>query len=303
MNLRTIKMQLAEISKDEDVPEYLTDLSGLFLSLLDTLKGDISDTLFAEMLEDVCKSITDPDIEHKSAPVLDTLLTASYYYRRQSETMFWNRQLYRRYFVLLLIDSYNQIVQLYSDETGIEIECAVPSDTIFDAYVLEGGLTSFSAKKTWRNTIVQFNIIEKYQLLPLDSNLLKAIMQNKDNAFLKIYPVFKYIQRISIGLSLLMGLSMLISSLYLLGRRFIEYPLLMLLNLEGDKNGVSLGEILVQFNSFVKNGFSVFLFHILLSLIGLLIAFGVDYAVKRLSNRIVFNKDKSKNMEINLIKT
>lgn len=292
MSLRTIKMQLAEISKDEDVPEYLVDLSNLFLSLLDSLKGDISDTLFAEMLENVCKSITDQDIMCKSASVLDTLLTASYYYRRQSKTVFWNRQLYRRYFVLLLTDSYNQILQLYSDETGIDIECAVPSDTIFDAYVLEGGLTSFSEKKTWRNTIVQFHILEKYQLLPLDSNLLQAVMRNKEDAFWEIYPVFKYIQRISLLVSLLMGGSLLISLLYLLGRRCIEFPLLTLLNLAGDKNGVRLGEILVQSYSFMENGLSVFQIHLWVLFIALLTAFLVDLMVNRLSDRLVFNKDK-----------
>lgn len=292
MSLRTIKMQLAEISKDEDVPEYLVDLSNLFLSLLDSLKGDISDALFAEMLEDVCKSIADQDIMCKSASVLDTLLTASYYYRRQSKTVFWNRQLYRRYFVLLLTDSYNQIVQLYSDETGIDIEYAVPSDTIFDAYVLEGGLTSFSEKKTWRNTIVQFHILEKYQLLPLDSNLLQAVMRNKEDAFWEIYPVFKYIQRISLLVSLLMGVSLLVSLLYLLGRRCIEFPLLTLLNLAGDKNGVRLGEILVQSYSFMENGLSVFQIHLWVLFIALLTAFLVDLMVNRLSDRLIFNKDK-----------
>lgn len=77
-----MQQQIEAIAQRDDASESLTCLCELFLSMLDNLKGKLSDVSFGETLDAVCSKFESNPEKLKVATVLDVLLTASLYYKK-----------------------------------------------------------------------------------------------------------------------------------------------------------------------------------------------------------------------------
>lgn len=136
MDTQLMQQQVEAIAQRDDVSESLTCLCELFLSMLDNLKGNVSDASFLETLDATCNTLESKPEKLRIATVLDVLLTTSLYYQK-ARLYLWRWATYHVEFSLLLWETYNHLMDWYEEETDDSFDRVFYSDNFFKQFTLE----------------------------------------------------------------------------------------------------------------------------------------------------------------------
>ena len=295
MDTQLMQQQVEAIVQRDDVSESLTCLCELFLSMLDNLKGNISDVSFLKTLDITCSTLESKSEKLRIATVLDVLLTTSLYYQK-ARLYLWRWATYHVEFSLLLWETYNHLMDWYEEETDDSFDRVSYSDNFFKQFSLETRMRTYSRFNLWRNAIKQYRILLKYGLIRLDSRMKDAFVRHRREMFLCCHPLIGTTYSLIAGVVALSGSYLLLSILHFFYQFYVIKPYYLLLAGAGLKNyRIPLGELSIAHQAFWERGLFVFGEPIYIFLSGILVLLLINFIQDKWGWEILF-PDKYKNI-------
>lgn len=294
MDTQLMQQQVEEIAQREDLTESLTGLCGLFLSALENLKGNVSDTSFLETLDTVCNNLESNPDKLKAATIIDVLLTASLYYQK-ARLYVWRWATYHVEFSLLLWETYNHLMDWYEEETDDSFDRVFYSDNFFKQFTLEARKCSYSRFNLWRNAIKQYRILLKHDLMRLDSRMKNAFDRHRREMFLCSHPLIGGTYSLIGGLVAVSGGFLLFSILHFFYQFYVIKPYNLLLAGAGLKNyRMPLGELSIAQQAFWERGLFVLWEPLSIFLSGILILLLINFVQDKWGWKILFSMKSEK---------
>lgn len=291
MDTQLMQQQIEEIAQRDDVSESLTCLCELFLSMLDNLKGKLSDVSFGETLDAVCSKFESNPEKLKVVTVLDVLLTTSLYYKKAHLFNAWIWAKYQAEFSLLLWETYNQLMDWFEEETDDSFERIAYSKNFYEQFNLETRKVHYSRFNLWRNAIKQYRILLKYDLTRLDSRMKDAFDKHRKEMFVCSHPLIGNVYAFICGLVVLSGSYVLLSILYFFYQFYVLKPYNLLLAGAGLKEyRMPLGELSIAHHAFWERGLFVLWEPLSICLLGILVLVLVNWVQERWGWKILFAK-------------
>ena len=298
MDTQLMQQQIEAIAQRDDVSESLTCLCELFLSMLDNLKGNISDVSFLKTLDITCSTLESKSEKLRIATVLDVLLTTSLYYQKAHLFNAWIWTKYQVEFSLLLWDIYNQLQDWYEEETDDSFDRVFYSDNFFKQFTLETRKRHYSRFDLWRNAIKQYRILLKYGLTRLDSRMKDAFERHRREMFLCSHPLIGGTYSLIGGLVAVSGGFLLLSILHFFYQFYVMKPYNLLLAGAGLKEyRTPLGELSIAHHAFWERGLFVLWEPLSIFLSGILILLLINFIQDKWGWKILF-PDKYRNSQI-----
>lgn len=289
MDTQLIQQQIGAIAQRDDVSESLTCLCELFLSMLENLKGNVSDASFLETLDAACNTLESKPEKLRIATVLDVLLTTSLYYQKAHLFNAWIWTKYQVEFSLLLWDIYNQLLDWYEEETDDSFDRVFYSDNFFKQFTLETRKRNYSRFNLWRNIIKQYRILLKYGLTRLDSRMKDAFDRHRREMFLCSHPLIGGTYSLIGGLVAVSGGFLLLSILHFLYQFYVMKPYNLLLAGAGLKEyRESLGELSIAHHAFWERGLFVLGEPLSIFLSGILVLLLINFIQEKWELKILF---------------
>lgn len=297
MDTQLMQQQVEAIAQREDMPESLTCLCELFLSMLENLKGNLTDASFLETLDMVCNKLETKPEKQKAATIIDVLLTASLYYQKV-RLYVWRWATYHVEFSLLLWETYNHLMDWYEEETDDSFDRVFYSDNFFKQFTLETRKRSYSRFNLWRNAIKQYRILLKHDLTRLDSRMKNAFDRHRREMFLCSHPLISSTFSIISGLVAISGIFLFLSMLHFFYQFYVIKPYNLLLAGAGLKNyRMPLGELSIAQQAFWERGLFVLGEPIYIFLSGILVLLLIHFIQDKWGWNILF-PDKYRNSQI-----
>lgn len=288
MDTQLMQQQVEAIAQREDLPKSLTCLCELFLSMLENLKGNLSDASFLETLNTVCNKLETIPEKQKAAAVIDVLLTVSLYYQK-ARLYIWRWATYHVEFSLLLWETYNHLMDWYEEETDDSFDRVFYSDNFFKQFALETRKHSYSRFNLWRNAIKQYRILLKHDLTRLDSRMKNAFDRHRREMFLCSHPLIGGTYSLIGGLVAVSGGFLLLSILHFFYLFYVVKPYNLLLAGAGLKNyRTPLGELSIAQQAFWERGLFVLGEPIYIFLSGILILLLINFIQDKWGWKILF---------------
>ena len=288
MDTQLMQQQVEVIAQREDVSESLTCLCELFLSMLENLKGNLSDASFLETLDTVCNKLESNPDKLKAATIIDVLLTASLYYQK-ARLYLWRWATYHVEFSLLLWETYNHLMDWYEEETDDSFDRVFYSDNFFKQFTLEARKCSYSRFNLWRNAIKQYRILLKHDLMRLDSRMKNAFDRHRREMFLCSHPLIGGTYSLIGGLVAISGSFLLFSILHFFYQFYVIKPYNLLLAGAGLKNyRMPLGELSIAQQAFWERGLFVLWEPLSIFLSGILILLLINFIQDKWGWKILF---------------
>ena len=287
-----MQQQVEAIAQREDLPESLTCLCELFLSMLENLKGNISDASFLETLDTACNKLETMPEKLKAATVVDVLLTTSFYYKK-ARLYIWRLATYHVEFSLLLWEAYNHIMDWYEEETDDSFDRVFYSDNFFKQFTLETRKRTYSRFDLWRNAIKQYRILLKHDLTRLDSRMKNAFDRHRREMFLCSHPLISGTYSLIVGLVAISGRFLLLSVLHFFYQFYVMKPYNLLLAGAGLKDyRTPLGELSIAHQAFWERGLFIFGDPLWVFLCGILILTGIGIVQEAWGWKILFERKR-----------
>ncbi len=294
MDTQLMQQQVEAIAQREDLPKSLTCLCELFLSMLENLKGNLSDASFLGTLNTVCNKLETMPEKQKAAAVIDVLLTASLYYQKAC-LYIWRWATYHVEFSLLLWETYNHLMDWYEEETDDSFDRVFYSDNFFKQFSLETRKRSYSRFNLWRNAIKQYRILLKHDLTRLDSRMKNAFDRHRREMFLCSHPLIGGTYSLIGGLVVISGSFLLFSILHFFYQFYVIKPYNLLLAGAGLKNyRMPLGELSIAQQAFWERGLFVLGEPIYIFLSGILIFLLINFVQDKWGWKILFSMKSEK---------
>lgn len=294
MDTQLMQQQVEAIAQREDMPESLTCLCELFLSMLENLKGNVSDASFLETLDTTCSALESKPEKLRIATVLDVLLTTSLYYQK-ARLYLWRWATYHVEFSLLLWEAYNHLMDWYEEETDDSFDRIFYSDNFFKQFTLETRKRKYSRFNLWRNAIKAYRILLKHDLIRLDSRMKDAFERHRREMFLCSHPLIGGVYALISGLVVLSGSYVLLSVLHFFYQFYVQKPYYLLLAGAGLREyKVPLGELSIAHHAFWERGLFVLGELLSVFLFGILVLLLVNFIQEKWGWKILFS-DKYRN--------
>lgn len=295
MNTKLMQQHVGIAAQQDDVPESLTCLCRLFLSMLENMKGNLSDASFLKTLDKVCNGLEANSEQLRAVMIIDVLLTTSLYYKKACLYL-WQWNAYQVEFSLLLWDAYNHLMDWYEEETADSFDRVAYSDNFFKQFSLETRKRTYSRFDLWRNAIKQYRILLKYGLIRLDSRMKDAFVRHRKEMFLCSHPLIGGTYSLIGGLVILSGSYLLLSILHFFYQFYVVKPYYLLLAGAGLKNyRKPLGELSIAHQAFWERGLFVLGEPIYIFLSGILVLLLINFMQDKWGWEILF-PDKYKNI-------
>ena len=277
MDTQLMQQQVETIVQREDMPESLTGLCELFLSMLENLKGNVPDASFLETLDTVCNNLESNPDKLKAATIIDVLLTASLYYQK-ARLYVWRWATYHVEFSLLLWETYNHLMDWYEEETEDSFDRVFYSDNFFKQFTLETRKHSYSRFNLWRNAIKQYRILLRHGLTRLDSRMKNAFDRHRREMFLCSHPLIGSTFSVISGLMTISGIFLFLSVLHFFYQFYVMKPYNLLLAGAGLKDyRMPLGELSIAHHAFWERGLFVLGEPIYIFLSGILVLLIINF--------------------------
>ena len=288
MDTQLMQQQVEAIAQRDDLPGSLTCLCELFLSMLENLKGNISDASFLETLDTVCNNLESNPGKLKAATIIDVLLTASLYYQK-ARLYVWRWATYHVEFSLLLWETYNHLMDWYEEETEDSFDRVFYSDNFFKQFTLETRKRSYSRFNLWRNAIKQYRILLRHGLTRLDSRMKNAFNRHRREMFLCSHPLIGGTYSLIVGLVAISGSFLLLSVLHFFYQFYVIKPYNLLLAGAGLKDyRMPLGELSIAHHAFWERGLFVLGEPIYIFLSGILVLLLINFIQDKWGWKILF---------------
>lgn len=288
MDTQLIQQQVEAIAQRDDVSESLTCLCELFLSMLDNLKGNISDVSFLKTLDITCSTLESKSEKLRIATVLDVLLTTSLYYQK-ARLYLWRWATYHVEFSLLLWETYNHLMDWYEEETDDSFDRIFYSDNFFKQFTLETRKRSYSRFNLWRNAIKAYRIVLKHDLIRLDSRMKDAFERHRREMFLCSHPLIGGAYSLIGGLVVLSGSYVLLSILHFFYQFYVQKPYYLLLAGAGLREyRAPLGELSIAHHAFWERGLFVLWEPLSVFLSGILVLLLINFVQEKWEWKILF---------------
>ncbi len=294
MDTQLMQQQVEAIAQRDDLPESLTCSCELFLSMLENLKGNLSDASFLEILNTVCNKLEPNPDKLKAATVIDVLLTASLYYQK-ARLYIWQWATYHVDFSLLLWEAYNHLMDWYEEETDDSFDRVFYSDNFFKQFTLETRKRTYSRFNLWRNAIKQYRILLKHDLTRLDSQMKNAFDRHRREMFICSHPLIGSTFSIISGLVTISGIFLFISILHFFYQFYVIKPYNLLLASAGLKDyRMPLGELSIAQQAFWERGLFVLGEPIYIFLSGILVLLLINIVQDNWGWKILFSMKSEK---------
>lgn len=288
MDTQLMQQQVETIVQREDMPESLTGLCELFLSMLENLKGNVPDASFLETLDTVCNNLESNPDKLKAATIIDVLLTASLYYQK-ARLYVWRWATYHVEFSLLLWETYNHLMDWYEEETEDSFDRVFYSDNFFKQFTLETRKHSYSRFNLWRNAIKQYRILLRHGLTRLDSRMKNAFDRHRREMFLCSHPLIGSTFSVISGLMTISGIFLFLSVLHFFYQFYVMKPYNLLLAGAGLKDyRMPLGELSIAHHAFWERGLFVLGEPIYIFLSGILVFLLINLIQDKWGWKILF---------------
>ena len=292
MDTQLMQQQVETIVQREDMPESLTGLCELFLSMLENLKGNVPDASFLETLDTVCNNLESNPDKLKAATIIDVLLTASLYYQK-ARLYVWRWATYHVEFSLLLWETYNHLMDWYEEETEDSFDRVFYSDNFFKQFTLETRKHSYSRFNLWRNAIKQYRILLRHGLTRLDSRMKNAFDRHRREMFLCSHPLIGSTFSVISGLMTISGIFLFLSVLHFFYQFYVMKPYNLLLAGAGLKDyRMPLGELSIAHHAFWERGLFVLGEPIYIFLSGILVLLLINFIQDKWGWKILFERKR-----------
>lgn len=288
MNIRIMNDRVHEITRSQTVSYSLMVTADFFLVTLSYLRGECTLKHYRAIFEEACSLLArEPDCS-RVVPAIDSLLTAVFYYKQAVTCRPWLYKKRKTLFNLSFMDSYEQLVSLYSQDMDEIVSCRLECEMLLEELLLSGGQHTFSDAEVWNETGWMFQQLKKYGLIAFDSHLKSALMRNKQRLFMNRYPVVKVLSRLGMVACVVMGLVLVIIVARVIYNISVEFPLLRLMSIEnaGKSYNYKMVEVLLECHSFLENGMGVLRGRILFFLIALFWTIGIGCIAEKLGERL-----------------
>ena len=288
MNTKLMQQHVGIAAQQDDVPESLTCLCRLFLSMLENLKGNLSDASFLKTLDKVCNELEANPERLRLVTIIDVLLTTSLYYQKACLYL-WQWNAYQVEFSLLLWAAYNHLMDWYEEETADSFDRVFYSDNFFKQFTLETRKRHYSRFDLWRNAIKQYRVLLKYDLTHLDSRMKDAFDRHRREMFLCSHPLIGGAYSLIGGLVVLSGSFVLLSILHFFYQFYVIKPYNLLLAGAGLKEyRAPLGELSIAHHAFWERGLFVLWEPLSVFLSGILVLLLINFAQEKWGWKILF---------------
>ncbi len=251
MDMQKIQEQIEGISQKVNVPAELASLCGLYLSALDNLKGDVTDSSFLRTLNETCDKLKENTEERlRIATIIDVLLAASFYYKRAH---LWSskRKEFQTSFALLLWEGYNLLMDWHDEYSEEYYERINYSERLFNEFALEASRTDFNRFNLWRNMVKQYRIILSHGLKRLDSRLKNIFAKYAKEIFIFSSWILGNFYLLAWSITTLSGGLVLLALSHLFYKFYVEKPYFSLLVGEGIKrHKIESGELYIAREAF-----------------------------------------------------
>lgn len=288
MDTQLMQQQVEEIAQREDMSESLTCLCELFLSMLENLKGNLSDVSLLETLDTVCNKLESNPDKLKAVTIIDVLLTTSLYYQK-ARLYVWRWATYHVEFSLLLWETYNHLMDWYEEETDDSFDRVFYSDNFFKQFSLETRKRSYSRFNLWRNAIKQYRILLKHDLTRLDSRMKNAFDRHRREMFLCSHLLIGGTYSLIGGLVAVSGVFLVLSIVHFFYQFYVIKPYNLLLAGAGLKAyRMPLGEMSIAQQAFWERGLFVLGEPLSVFLSGILVLLLVNFIQDKWGWKILF---------------